>query len=482
MVSKKLALRFRDAQNGIDTITEHLNVLTEEKSVWWGWWKKDHEDIDEETLDFIKTIKGNITLINRENTSFHSAFVEKAIFNDEMQKNLSSRIPTYYRDNSSNVYAWFLLSKITPKKYNKSLDRQFSENNNPTYVISSSKRKNKPINNANRAELHKNSILLLSDLHFGDDYSHELSDSPNSLSNIIYKDLASLSLQDDISTIIITGDITTHGNWSQKQMSLATSELHFIAKKLNVEHSNIIVCPGNHDIVRYPKDSDEYNIEQKSISNQQNNQHERDFRLFRDSLNGKNWQAPLNQNQKYHINNLDVDIDIITLNSCAITATKWSEYGYVGRQGIDTIIDSNKNQNSTKKKYKILALHHHILPTNDLEQLNHNGISMTIDAVEILNKSIVSNINLIVHGHQHFFHATEYVTYNRYSKSEDKKSIKVLSNGSIGVKASRRANNERQSYAIVTFNIENVEITARELTGNNSNCVSIVKLYDDYLI
>ena len=45
-----IALRFRDTTPGVDTIDAHKALLRREGAVWWGWWKKDFEDVDVDSL------------------------------------------------------------------------------------------------------------------------------------------------------------------------------------------------------------------------------------------------------------------------------------------------------------------------------------------------------------------------------------------------------------------------------------------------
>lgn len=480
MEPKKLAFRFRNSQDGIDTITEHQKIINKDRAVWWGWWKKDHEHIDDNIVELISKFSGNVSLVNRENKKLYTAHVDRVELNTaESEQKTSSRVPSYYRGNSDNVYAWLLISSITEKKYSDTIDNLFSDNENPTFILYTGKTSSSLAKKTERTKLDKNTFLFISDVHFGRDYAHKYQPNKNNLSSILKNDLKNLGLDNDIASIIISGDITSNGDWSDMQMNSAIRELHSLADNLNVLHHNIIVCPGNHDINRYSPSDPQYDMEQQSILNQQNTQHERNFRIFREDLNGRTRQSPLNYLHDFFMPKVGVDIDLCVLNSCSITATKWTEYGYVGQAGLDVL--AQYGIDSSSKKYRLAVLHHHLLPINDLEKLSSNGISMSIDAVDILKTAISHDISTIIHGHQHLFHAIEYSTYPRYHTPSKAKTVKILANGSIGVNSNRRVENERHCYIVMTFNEDDVEIIAREITGATSEGITINNFRDNYI-
>ncbi|MFA0125231.1 metallophosphoesterase, partial [Vibrio sp. 10N.261.48.A2] len=145
----------------------------------------------------------------------------------------------------------------------------------------------------------------------------------------------------DIAAIIITGDFTTRSDWSDSTKNLIISELHSIASGLGVDKSNIITLPGNHDMKRYPSDS---NIDENKLAGntQVTYEHERDYRLFSEELTGKHWKSQLDYNIIVSLG--DVDLFLSIMNSCRVTSSKLTEYGYVGSLGLD-ILDDLANLN-----------------------------------------------------------------------------------------------------------------------------------------
>ncbi|WP_323919256.1 hypothetical protein [Aeromonas caviae] len=107
MEPKKLAFRFRDSQDGIDTIIEHQKIINKDRAVWWGWWKKDHETVHGDIIEFISKFNGDVSLVNRENKKLYTAHVDRIeLTSTATDKKSSTRVPSYYRENSDNVYAW----------------------------------------------------------------------------------------------------------------------------------------------------------------------------------------------------------------------------------------------------------------------------------------------------------------------------------------------------------------------------------------
>ena len=49
-----IVLRFRDKGDVKSTIESHQKIIDEKKSVWWGWWAKDYENIPKEYFEDFK--------------------------------------------------------------------------------------------------------------------------------------------------------------------------------------------------------------------------------------------------------------------------------------------------------------------------------------------------------------------------------------------------------------------------------------------
>ncbi|MCW2096777.1 metallophosphoesterase family protein [Lelliottia nimipressuralis] len=474
-----LILRFRDTTDGIDTIEDHQSIIDNCGAVWWGWWKQEKEILSDIELEYLNAYKHDyIFLINRDLNKIYKATISRIIHNQTSELNLS-QVPSYYSQKSKEINTWFLIKNLTVvPRYNLNFDEAFAKNGNPTYLFLEEGNKNKSNHKdmvTNRVELHKNHILVISDLHFGENYGfcyesevNKFGQTKSSLTRSIMKDLGELGIADKFSLLLITGDLTTKGDWSTSHSSKIKDEIHSLCNSLNIEHDKILSLPGNHDMVRYSTDSSE------NIINQVDKRFERDYRTFIEELSGRSWRENLSYNAHFKIKDIDKNLDITILNSCGIVSTsEWTEYGYVGQEGIDAI---NNLSNNDKDTFRMLALHHHLLPVNDIDILNKKGISLTVDSLRIMKSAISKNIKLAMHGHQHIFNMSNYTQYER-SNFNSEKSLRIISNGSVSVDQQQRMNGERNSYSIVEVTHSGFNVIVRELVHGSHKGVTIMKTF-----
>lgn len=474
-----LILRFRDTTDGVDTIKDHQSIIDNCGAVWWGWWKQEKEILSEIELKHLDTYEHDyILLINRDLNRIYKATISRIIHDQESELNLS-QVPDYYSKKSREINTWFLIKNLkTLPKYNLKFDEAFAKNGNPTYLFlkegNNSKIKNKDIV-TNRIELSKNHILVISDLHFGENYGfcyeseiNKYGQTKTTLTRSIMKDLGELGIADKFSLLLITGDFTTKGDWNTSLSLKIKDEIHSLCNALNIEHDKILALPGNHDMVRYNSDSSE------NIINQVDKRFERDYRTFVEELSGRSWRDNLSYNAHFNIKDIDKNLDITILNSCGIVSTsEWTEYGYVGQEGIDAINNLSSND---KETFRILALHHHLLPVNDIDILNKKGISLTVDSLRVMKSALSKNIKLAMHGHQHIFNMSNYTQYERCNFNSEK-SLRIISNGSVSVDQQQRMNGERNSYSIVEVTENGLNVIVRELVHGSHDGVTIMQTF-----
>ena len=308
-------------------------------------------------------------------------------------------------------------------------------------------------------------VLHLSDLHFGKDYGFRLQgedvtigDGRQTLTDCIVADLDRLGLVNDIAAIIATGDFMTYGNWASAPRRAALIEFETLRKRLGLEKNQIIALPGNHDVVRY-SDPGQVDVRENAVEKQANYEHETMFRTFVDELIGRDWKASLNYVRRIHLGN--ADLDVCVLNSCTIAATEWTEYGYVGRNGLDAIADLAR-QKVERPTFRFLALHHHLLPVSNVEIPKSKGVTLTLDASDILAAAQRSGVHVALHGHQH---KPKIAMYQSISLNGDEAGapIHVVANGSAGAKNSRLPPGERNTYCLFRLRADAIDLWIREL-------------------
>lgn len=323
----------------------------------------------------------------------------------------------------------------------------------------------------------RSSILHLSDLHFGPDYDFlvqgetpAIGNTKRTLTQCIMDDLTRIGAQNDVAAILVTGDFTTRGDWSHKTRGQILAEFASLTAALGLDQNQIIAVPGNHDIVR-AADASQLDPAKLSVSNQAAYEHELHYRVFCEELMGRRFRETLNYVRRLQLEQADVLIGV--LNSCTIVQTEWTEYGYIGDSGIDALQELG-SESIARPTFKLMALHHHLLPVTSVATLNKKGITLSVDAPRILDTAQQAGVQLAVHGHEHM---PRVVKYENYLLNDAPKAapICVVSNGSAGVSSNRRPGNERNTYCLFRFTESEMELTMRELRPDGKQGSS---LYD----
>ncbi len=464
MVAPSVALRFRDTTPGIDTIENHRVILEAHGTVWWGWWKKDFEAGYSE---FFENTPGEISvlILDRSTTRMFLAHSLERKFASGDIPDLSL-VPSYYHHSATKVHGWFRLTSIEAVEYDEDVASRFGDGTvvllDEALEVAPSEEKNGEIPSG------QSSILVLSDLHLGPDYDFLKQDEvppigseKQTLTECLARDLRRIGLHDDIGTVMVTGDFTSNGKWEDKNITEIKRELNALASELEVDIKSFVTLPGNHDVVRYPEDWDG-DIAKLAVDNQVDSKHERDFRIFLIHLKGRNYQDPLEYVERIRLKNADVLIG--ALNSCRILSTRWTEYGYVGPGGIETIRNLG-NQTVTRPTYKLLGVHHHLLPVNQVDSPRESGVTLSLDASKILETAQEVGVHVAIHGHQHMPHIARYQSV-ALSGGDQNNGLTIVSNGSAGVSAKRRPGEERNTYCVFTFSADGIRLQMRELRSD----------------
>ncbi len=185
----------------------------------------------------------------------------------------------------------------------------------------------------------------------------------------------------------------------------------------------------------------------------------REFRTFVEELGDRSWRDTLNYVRRIRLKAADLLLCVV--NSCTITATKWTEYGYVGQNGIDALRQLAREK-INRPTFRFLVLHHHLLPVAQVEAPQSKGVTLALDASEILSESQRSGVQIILHGHQH---KPKIAIYQDLPLSGEAAGcpIHVIANGSAGAKNDRLPYGERNSYCLFRLNVEEAELWMREL-------------------
>lgn len=462
MAAPTIALRFRDSTPDIDTIAEHRKLMDHTGRVGWGWWKKAFEPAENEKILALLHDQQEISVVLIDRTAERAylcrctGFVEPKLADPEI-------VPFYYRKHLSETAGLFIFRTIADMEYDEALADAIREQ---TFLWIGTVADPALGHVATAAKASGRSCVLhLSDLHFGKDYGFRLNDEDvpigdgrYTLTDCIAADLERLGRTGDIAAVIVTGDFMTHGNWDDAPRRSALREFEKLRKRLGLEKDQIIAVPGNHDVVRYP-DPAKVDVRENAVEKQTTYQHETMFRTFVDELIGRDWKASLNYIRRIHLG--EADLDVCVLNSCTIAATEWTEYGYVGRNGLDAIADLAK-QKVERPTFRFLALHHHLLPVAKVEAPKSKGVTLTLDASEILTAAQRAGVNVALHGHQHKPKIALYQSLPLNGEAAGMP-IHVVANGSAGAKNDRLPPGERNTYCLFHLRADAIDLWIREL-------------------
>ena len=224
----------------------------------------------------------------------------------------------------------------------------------------------------------------------------------------------------------------------------------------------------NQDIIRYPENSivDPVTF---TIDAQTTYKHETEFRVFVDELVGRSWKSPLNSIS--YLRFPSADVVFCLLNSCSITATKWTEYGYVAKSGISSL-QQLRDCAIARPTYKLMALHHHLLPVSKTAAPNAKDVSICLDAAALLDAAQLAGVHLTLHGHEHVCRLTRYQTILR-GETTSRPGLHILSTGSAGAKNDRLHGGERNACCIVGIEQDHLQLMIRELRSNGEEAAAV---------
>lgn len=469
MDTPRLMLRFRNPSPTVDTIDEHRRIIESRGSVWWGWWKKDMEELPASTIESIGDVGCTLLLIDRSTAKCWSARCVKAMLRSRKRPSAAD-VPRYYRRILEDIPVWFLLADIEPTDYPERLARAIGDRT--LLVLDEPSREPSRFETISAPD--RDMLLHLSDLHFGKDHGFR---PPGPISNVfeqrktlvdcLLADLKRCDAAARIGAIVVTGDVTTQGDWTDETMYPIVDEMKRLASELDLPTQHIVLVPGNHDIIRYAAGATGVKA---TIDHMKDYKHERDFRNFSDRLTGRFLRGSLNK--IFDFSMLHGTLQLCALNSCSIAGFDgWTEYGYVGQGGIDTLQEL-ESAHVARPTFRVMALHHHLLPVAKVEVANSDqaqasGVSLTIDAVKLLDAAARARVHIALHGHQHIPRIIEYRHYAPKGQTGGR-SLVIASAGSASVQHARRPVSVRNTYGLLRFEQAGVHLSMRELLEDGS--------------
>jgi 3',5'-cyclic AMP phosphodiesterase CpdA len=254
-----------------------------------------------------------------------------------------------------------------------------------------------------------NTILHITDLHYAvGDHSKQhiwaLEGSGKSGSTMVEAITNSIN-REEIGLVLITGDLTFRGD--EQEYDEARKGINRLLGILGLDKESLIIVPGNHDIVWTQGANYDENAEvQQAPENATANYRKFYKDLFRhDQDKDEDQKRHLSMGRRFLFPS-GISVEVAALNSSSLETGKNFLAG-MGRIQEDAFLKVantlNWDPENPGAALRILALHHHLSLTEDLEPVGsyYKGFGIAVDAVRIQRLAAKYGVQLAVHGHKH---------------------------------------------------------------------------------
>lgn len=455
--------RYRDLV--AHTLDEHRAVIAQsaEKKVWWGWWKRPSEPSHSKTWEELRAAteqgqKVAVGLYDSGTNQVHIAWIDQVKlpvqdeFGEYSQVPLSQEelklVPAYYRT-SPFSRAWMRIVKIQDTPLSFFPEYSFAE---PPLLPNFSQaeldafkdkvildgdelrsmdstiwrvRPKQPTDKKERILTVRTTItepvsrspiptrgsliLHITDPHFacGDYRKNHIwkLESEERAENGAEQTLAEAIVaaldehtRSRIGLILVTGDLTF--TTAPAEFDEARYSLTKLYGVLGLGAEHLVIIPGNHDIKWTQEATYSHNAVVKTAPDVATEQYRKFYKnLFRHEPHrllcmGRRFILPPG-----------MVLDICALNSSSLETGQnfLAGMGRIQESSFQEIVNALGWHDSPGIAMRLLALHHHLVPTEDLEMPGEyaKGFGMAIDAPRIQRLAAKYGVQLALHGHKH---------------------------------------------------------------------------------
>lgn len=482
-----IILKFKD-KGTEDTIQSHRNIIGQSGYVWWGWWAKNYENLPQKEFEYVKKQleSGSKTIVfylyHTKKDILYKAVCEQVIYGNDGIVCPDDNSPEYYKDYPVKVWMKFRDIHETEKeyfvgKYTFLTDSLIDEKHKEKASLSSfadckvvdfelfcyQKRTIWFLRNSIKTDntlpsigqftmvmdtiakdFYKadgTSFLVLSDLHFTDIENKHAFSLKDDRINLPLEEVIFKRLKDKkFSGIIIAGDFT----WcaSEKEFSLAEQFILKLMDKYSIKRSQIILVPGNHDIA-FLKDY-KGDFEKNKIVEVASKEARENYINFYDNIfQIKPKEEFLCSARRILLrNNLPIEIIGLDSNILQQEEDRFVGQGFVGQHQLSYIYTQMELlENCDVYSYRILVLHHHIIPAwyQETPEIDHS-YSVLLDSGRLQEFIKKYRIKLVIHGHNHENQFTKITIPASVNSGEEDYTYHIIGIGSAGAKEVSTAN------------------------------------------
>lgn len=285
-------------------------------------------------------------------------------------------------------------------------------------------------------------IIHLADVHFGRNHRFT-GNGKNKIETLTGGSLVE-SLSDDIKEmgarpdfIVISGDLTTTGSRDEfLEVEIFLSEL---AKRFDLDSSQFLIVPGNHDVF--------WGAEPGNVSNG-------DYLSFASRF----YKVPT---PEVDLPSATIgDVYLLGLDSTRLLDAEFGSLGVVGEKQLREA-DKKLGDEAPAACIKFLVLHHHLLPVSWVEPGPVELVkSMTLDAPSILAWAQERRFCGIIHGHQH----QHFLSTFHFA---DRSGVPFIVTGGASASSKDLPPQTRNGYQWIEVHKRHLIFLYRELDGTN---------------
>lgn len=447
----RVLFRFRDLI--ADTLVEHQKVIDQHGTCWWGWWKRPNEDPHHDlwadlrksaspqnpaTVGLFHSGVGKVYLANVVDAIRPSPSGERV----QVPEGEEELIPDYYR-RSPFSRAWLRLSEIRLEpieffgRYSyetipqipsyseavlralqgkvivddeelRSMDttiwkvRPKTPGDSTEKILLTVRSVGKAISRE-PIEAQSNVVVHITDPHFAVGQNRamhvwRLESERESGAATLAEAISSALDGRRIGLVIVTGDFTFTG--IEGEYAEAATFLRRLTGLWNLDMDRVVVVPGNHDIQwTTDKAYDEKSVVSIAPSKAQEN-----YRRFYRGLFGHELTSVLAMGRRYALP-CGLMLEVCGVNSSSLEQGRnfLAGMGRVQENSLAEVIRELGWRQTASLSLRLLALHHHLALTENLEDVASysRGFGIAIDAPRIQRLAARSGVHLALHGHKH---------------------------------------------------------------------------------
>jgi 3',5'-cyclic AMP phosphodiesterase CpdA len=248
-------------------------------------------------------------------------------------------------------------------------------------------------------------------------------------------DAISIALDRDniqIGAVIATGDFSFVG--TADEFAEAHTGLSKLTGRLDIAQDQFVLVPGNHDIQWSKKETYEDGADVELAPEEAS----KNYREFYSTFYRHDSNATMSMGRRLVLP-IGLVLDVCGLNSSSLATGKnfLAGMGRIDEYAFETVATSLGWKDKSTLTFRLLAIHHHLVHTEDLESPDGygKGFGIAVDAARIQRKAANFGVHLALHGHRHrafLWRSGVYRLPERAEQSWSLGDVSVVGGGSAG--------------------------------------------------